>query len=78
MPQLLGHFLATFLVFATLFTLAWALDFCCAWLNNIRPLSQKTFKLLSGLERGILYGDAALCAYSWLTGSWRFLKEMMR
>jgi hypothetical protein len=76
--QLFGHLLGTAFIYVTLFAMAWAIGYCSTWLNGIHPFDGDTFKFVSKVEAGILYGDTALCSIVSLVGMWRFCKDVMR
>jgi hypothetical protein len=71
----IGHQFGTTVIFMTLFTFAWSLDFLCAWLSTIHLLADDISKLVSRVELGLAYGDTALCACFWIEGVWLFFKE---
>jgi hypothetical protein len=76
--RLLGHLAGTAFMYISLFAAAWAIGFCSSYLNRIYPFGDDTFQFMSKVEKVILYGDTALCAFVSLVGMGRFCKDVMK
>ena len=75
---LIGHLIASFLVFVTLLAVTWGLEFVLMWLNNRQPFSDEDLKVISKLKTSMLYFDASLSASVLISGALTFLKGARR
>jgi hypothetical protein len=74
---LIGHLCATALVFVSLFTLGWGVAVAFAFLHSLHAFPDQIFELVSRLETGLIYLDAAVCAVVLLAGFVRFVREIL-
>ena len=74
---LIGHLVATAIIFVSLFTIAWGLAALLSWFNAIHPFPLPIFAFVTKLEISLVYVDAAFCAIVLLGGTWRFIKDIL-
>lgn len=75
--KLIGHLIGTALIFVTFFTIAWLLSALVGYLHGIHALPDAIFSLVSRIEVGIVYADAALCGIVLLACAWRFVRGLI-
>lgn len=74
---LIGHLCATALVFIALFTLGWGVAVIFAFLHSVHAFPDQIFELVSRLEVGLIYLDAAVCGVVLFAGIVRFVREVL-
>jgi hypothetical protein len=76
---LIGHLCATALVFISLFTLGWgvAVAVAFAFLQSVHAFPDQVFDLVSRLELGLIYLDAAVCGVVLMVGIVRFVRDVL-
>jgi hypothetical protein len=74
---LIGHLCATALVFVSLFTLGWGVAVAFAFLHSVHAFPDQIFDLVSRLEIGLIYLDAAVCGVVLFAGIVRFVREIL-
>ena len=75
--NLLGHLLATSLIFLLLFAIAWALSWLLACLDSLHKFPPEIFDLIARFEVWSIYGDAALSCAVLLIGAYRFFGDLL-
>lgn len=75
---LLGHLVATALVFVALFTLGWWVSWVFNYLNAIRKFPAPILIVLTHLEIGLVYIDAGVSGCVLLAGIIRFVLDVWK
>jgi hypothetical protein len=68
---------ATAAVFVTLFSLIWIVSCMLNYLDSVRKFPLDIFRLLTGLEIGLVYVDAVVCGLLLTTGIVCFVKNIL-
>jgi hypothetical protein len=55
--QLIGHLLATSLIFLMLFAIAWALSWLLTCLDSLHKFPPEIFEIITRCEVWLIYGD---------------------
>jgi hypothetical protein len=76
--QLIGHLGGTALVFVALFSLGWAVSCSFNYLNSIHKFPDEIFELVTRLEVGLVYIDAAVSGVVLTAGIVRFVVEVFK
>jgi hypothetical protein len=76
--QLIGHLGATALVFVALFSLGWIVSCSFNYLNSIHRFPDEILELVTRLEVGLVYIDAAVSGVVLTAGIVRFVLEVFR
>jgi hypothetical protein len=76
--QLIGHLGGTALVFVALFSLGWIVSCSFNYLNSIHQFPDELFKLVTRLDVGLVYVDAAVSGVVLTAGIVRFVLEVFR
>ena len=76
--SLIGHIVATAILFVTIMAVTWAISWSFSYLNEIHKFPSVTQKILIILEVGLLSIDALLCLVLILFGAKRFITELGR
>lgn len=75
--SLIGHLIATAIVFVSLFTLGWLVSLSFQHLNGIHPFPEPIFRFISLLEIALFYLDAAASVVVLLIGIVRYLAAVL-
>jgi hypothetical protein len=75
--SLIGHLIATALVFISLFTLGWLVSFSFHHLQSIHPFPEPIFRFISLLEIALFYLDAGASVVVLLVGVVRYIAKML-
>jgi len=75
--HLIGHLAASALVFVTVFTFVWLIQFIVHWLDGMHPFSPATKEFIDGVELTLLYLDAAISLIVVGAGAVRFIRDVM-
>jgi len=75
--KLIGHLIGTAIIFVTFLTISWSLSALVGYLHGIHALPDAIFGLISRIEVGIVYVDAALCGIVLLACTWRFVRGLL-
>jgi len=76
--QLIGHLGGNALVFVALFSLGWIVSCSFNYLNSIHQFPDELFNLVTKLEVGLVYVDAAVSGVVLTGGIVRFVLEVFR
>src|SRR5438067_2152750 len=74
---LLGHLFGTAVIFASLFTIGWAVSFFLHFLHNVHAFPEQILLVITTLELYLVYGDSALCLIVLIAGAFRFCKHII-
>jgi hypothetical protein len=74
--KLLGHVTGSALVFIFLVTIEWLLAWFLIGLNAIHPLDPEESIFALHFSRVLLYGDAILAGAVFITGFFRFIRDL--
>jgi hypothetical protein len=74
--NLVGHLLATSLIFLVLFAIAWALSWALTCLDSLHEFPPEIFGLITRFEVWLIYGDGIMSAAVLLVGSFRFFGDL--
>ncbi len=73
---LIGHLFCTAIVFVTLFSLGWTVSCVFNYLDSIHKFPDEIFKIVTKLEVGLVYIDAAVSGAVLLAGIGRFVRDV--
>lgn len=76
--SLVGHILATAVLFVAIMAATWGISWAFSRLDEIHRFPEVSHKILTYLEVGLLVIDALLCLVLILFGAKRFVSEIGR
>lgn len=74
---LVGHLIASAIIFTALFSLGWLVSIALHALHAIHPFPADMFEFVTRMEVYLVYADAALSSTILLTGMWRFCRDVV-
>src|SRR5690349_7409415 len=74
---LVTHLAGTAVIFTAFIFLGWIVGFFLYWLNSIHPFADDVLRLITRIELGFIYADAALCSVVLFAGILRFCKDIV-
>jgi hypothetical protein len=74
--QLIGHLLATSLIFLLLFAIAWALSWLLTCLDSLHKFPPEIFEIITRCEVWLIYGDVIMSAAVLIVGAFRFFGDL--
>jgi hypothetical protein len=75
--NLIGHLLATSLIFMLVFATAWALSWLLTCLDSLHKFPPQIFEMITRFEVWLIYGDAGLSGAVLLIGAIRFFDDLL-
>lgn len=75
--SLMGHLLATAVIFTSLFTIGWLVSVVLHALHRYHPFPDEMFKFVTRIELYLIYADSVLSGIALLVGMVRFCKQVM-
>ena len=75
--RLVGHLGGTSFVFVCMITFAWFVAWTFAYLQSVREFPDAMFELITRMEIGLVYLDAAVCVFVLLCGVVRYLRDVV-
>jgi hypothetical protein len=73
---LVGHLIATSIIFSLLFAIAWALSWLLACLDSLHSFPPDMYELIKRMEIWLIYADAIISAAALLFGAFRFFTDL--
>jgi hypothetical protein len=74
----MGHLFGTTVISTALFTFGWSVSFALTFLDQVHPFPDDMLSFVEKFELGLIYLDAAVCAFVLAFSAVRLCKYVLR